>query len=258
MRSQTQINDRSDPVSVRTSLSTRGEISRRRFKEQEHEHIVQTPDPILFPQRSHASLSISEVVPERSMLPSAMRNLSLGGRPAYSSSGSQSRPVSYSECRDDYRLFNMERITEVLQSLERFDQDGDLRYEQLMLLESNLFLEGFSFNDQHRDMRMDIDNMTYEDLLALEEKMGSVSTALPEEAFSKCLKRSTFRTCYPLPGISRHNDDDVKCSICQEEYVLGEEVGRLQCKHTYHVECIHQWLRLKNWCPICKAPAILS
>ncbi|KAG0479601.1 hypothetical protein HPP92_010459 [Vanilla planifolia] len=197
MRSQTQINDRSDPVSVRTSLSTRGEISRRRFKEQEHEHIVQTPDPILFPQRSHASLSISEVVPERSMLPSAMRNLSLGGRPAYSSSGSQSRPVSYSECRDDYRLFNMERITEVLQSLERFDQDGDLRYEQLMLLESNLFLEGFSFNDQHRDMRMDIDNMTYEDLLALEEKMGSVSTALPEEAFSKCLKRSTFRTCYP-------------------------------------------------------------
>ena len=30
-------------------------------------------------------------------------------------------------------------------------------------------------------------------------------------------------------------------------------MGKLACDHRYHVDCIHQWLRQKNWCPICKA-----
>jgi len=34
--------------------------------------------------------------------------------------------------------------------------------QQLLVLETNLFLGGFSFHDQHRDMRLDIDNLTYE------------------------------------------------------------------------------------------------
>lgn len=44
----------------------------------------------------------------------------------------------------------------------------------------------------------------------------------------------------------------------QEEYAIGDEVGKLECEHGYHVECIHQWLRLKNWCPICKGSAAAS
>ena len=44
----------------------------------------------------------------------------------------------------------------------------------------------------------------------------------------------------------------------QEEYAFGDEVGRLECEHGYHVVCINQWLRLKNWCPICKASAAAS
>ena len=47
-----------------------------------------------------------------------------------------------------------------------------------------------------------------------------------------------------------------KKNILQEEYVSGDEVGRLQCEHKYHVACIQQWLRMKNWCPICKITAL--
>lgn len=43
--------------------------------------------------------------------------------------------------------------------------------------------------------------------------------------------------------------------LLQEEYVAGDEVGRLRCEHSYHAVCVNQWLRLKNWCPICKAAA---
>ncbi|KAG1364131.1 E3 ubiquitin-protein ligase RLIM [Cocos nucifera] len=93
-----------------------------------------------------------------------------------------------------------------------------------------------------------------EELLALGEKMGTVSTALAEEALSKCLKRSIYVPASLVSGFAGY-EEDIKCSICQEEYVVGEEVGKLACEHRYHVTCIHQWLRQKNWCPICKASA---
>ena len=46
---------------------------------------------------------------------------------------------------------------------------------------------------------------------------------------------------------------DIDLVCLQEEYSNGDEVGTLRCEHTYHEGCIQQWLRLKNWCPICKA-----
>lgn len=48
--------------------------------------------------------------------------------------------------------------------------------------------------------------------------MGSVSTALTEEALSECLKRSTYQPVSPEDAYGGSDDghsDDVKCSICQ-------------------------------------------
>ncbi|KAL5207541.1 hypothetical protein ABZP36_031976 [Zizania latifolia] len=155
--------------------------------------------------------------------------------------------------RDGRRRVAIQGIAEVLLALDRIEQEAELSYEQLLMLETNLLLGAFASHDQHSDMRMDIDNMSYEELLALEERIGSVSTALSEEQFVKCLRRSTYR---PVDiEANAQVVDDIKCSICQEEYMEGEEVGRLGCEHQYHVCCIHQWLRQKNWCPICKASA---
>ncbi|CAN6276839.1 unnamed protein product [Urochloa humidicola] len=110
----------------------------------------------------------------------------------------------------------------------------------------------FIFNDRHRGMRMDIDGMSYEELLALGERIGTVNTGLSDDALAKCLNGSIY-----MPGASgSHEDCDKKCSVCQEEYIAGEEVGKMACKHYYHMSCIHHWLRQKNWCPICKSVAL--
>lgn len=50
-------------------------------------------------------------------------------------------------------------------------------------------------------------------------------------------------------------------SIClpfllQEEYVDGDDVGKLDCGHDFHFTCVKQWLVLKNSCPICKMMAL--
>ncbi|CAL5060278.1 unnamed protein product [Urochloa decumbens] len=177
------------------------------------------------------------------------------GRP--SSLFEESRPQMFHDLmreRDGHRRITMGGIAEVLLALHRTEQQAELAYEQLLVLETNLFLGAFASHDRHRDMRMDIDNMSYEELLALEERIGSVSTALSDEQFAKCLRRSIY--CPVATRVNKSVIDDMKCSICQEEYKEGEEVGRLPCEHRYHVCCIGQWLRQKNWCPVCKASAV--
>ncbi|XP_049415721.1 uncharacterized protein LOC125878493 isoform X1 [Solanum stenotomum] len=156
--------------------------------------------------------------------------------------------------------YNMDGVAQVLLALERMEADEELTYEQLLALETNLLFSGLNFFDQHRDMRLDIDSMSYEELLALEERMGTVSTALPEEAVSKCLQRSIYQGMHSELGAFGGDGDEaeIKCSICQEDYVIGDEIGKLECKHGYHMECVQQWLKHKNWCPICKTSAAAS
>ncbi|CAH8357442.1 unnamed protein product [Eruca vesicaria subsp. sativa] len=155
--------------------------------------------------------------------------------------------------QDGFSRYNINGIAEVLLALERIEHDQELTYERLASLETSLFSSGMiRFYDEHRDMRLDIDNMSYEELLALGDKMGTVTTALSEEALSKSLQKSIYQDKDENGPNSLNKDDDIKCSICQEEYVDGDEVGTMPCEHMYHVSCVQQWLRMKNWCPICK------
>lgn len=43
-----------------------------------------------------------------------------------------------------------------------------------------------------------------------------------------------------------------ECSICLENYNIGEEVRILSCKHCFHKNCIDSWLGTMLRCPICR------
>ncbi|PMD24326.1 hypothetical protein NA56DRAFT_34295 [Hyaloscypha hepaticicola] len=44
------------------------------------------------------------------------------------------------------------------------------------------------------------------------------------------------------------------CSVCTDEFVDGEKVRILPCRHIYHQHCIDPWLLKKSGtCPICRA-----
>ncbi|CAN0860138.1 Probable E3 ubiquitin-protein ligase ZFP1 [Linum grandiflorum] len=162
------------------------------------------------------------------------------GHPPYSRPGSSSgstrgiRPSSPAEIsnmrsllnRESFRRYNMDGIAEVLLALERIEQQDE--------------------------------DLTYEELLALEDRMGTVSTAVKEEELSECVKTGIYQSVSTERSSKSISSDmeDMKCSICQEEYADEEEVGRLRCEHKYHLKCIQQWLRVKNWCPVCKASAV--
>ncbi|KAI7740494.1 hypothetical protein M8C21_030452 [Ambrosia artemisiifolia] len=138
--------------------------------------------------------------------------------------------------------------SEIRNVLDLIRRGENLRFEDVMILDQSVFYGMTGIHDRHRDMRLDIDNMSYEELLALEERIGNVNTGLTEEKVSKCLKQKTYASVTGQP-------DAEPCCICQEEYANGDDLGALDCGHDFHTRCIKQWLLQKNLCPVCKSTA---
>ncbi|XP_015940183.1 E3 ubiquitin-protein ligase MBR2-like [Arachis duranensis] len=86
---------------------------------------------------------------------------------------------------------------------------------------------------RHREMCLDVDNMSYEELLALEERIGDVSTGLSKDVIIKSMKQQIY-----MSVMAESSTDLEPCCICQEDYTEGESVGSLDCGHKFHSNCI--------------------
>ncbi|XP_010519250.1 PREDICTED: E3 ubiquitin-protein ligase MBR2-like [Tarenaya hassleriana] len=129
--------------------------------------------------------------------------------------------------------------------------------EDVALVEVRDFNDTGHHVDHHRDMRLDIEDMSYEELLSLSERIGTVNTGLSEEKVEQNMKTRS----YLLAGINLDVDpasdlETDSCTICQENYKNQEKIGTLECGHEYHAGCLKKWLFVKNVCPICKSEAL--
>ncbi|AQK97634.1 putative E3 ubiquitin-protein ligase HIP1 [Zea mays] len=121
--------------------------------------------------------------------------------------------------------------------------------EEIMMFQTRVLLGGMNMYDRYQDWRLDVDNMTYEELVELGDRIGYVNTGLREDEIARSLRKAK----HPSFGSLRFAAEvERKCTICQEEFQSNEEMGRLVCGHSYHVLCIKQWLSQKNTCPVCK------
>ncbi|KAF1885027.1 hypothetical protein Lal_00028916 [Lupinus albus] len=97
-----------------------------------------------------------------------------------------------------------------------------------------------------------------DELLALGERIGNVSTGLSEEMITKQMRIKT----YLVPAIAINlevayeEQETDSCTICLDEYQNQEKIGILQCGHEYHADCLRKWLLVKNVCPICKSEGL--
>ncbi|XP_021911680.1 E3 ubiquitin-protein ligase RNF165-like [Carica papaya] len=82
-----------------------------------------------------------------------------------------------------------------------------------------------------------------QELLELEAQIGYVNNGLAEPII---LDNLGLRTYHSTPS------EPEACCICQDDYEEGDEVGKLDCEHEFHFNCITKWLVIKNTCPICK------
>ena len=53
------------------------------------------------------------------------------------------------------------------------------------------------------------------------------------------------------------NEIDQECSICMENYHVGENASKTPCDHMFHAKCLDQWMQQRRWnsaatCPLCR------
>ncbi|CAF3347192.1 unnamed protein product [Rotaria socialis] len=87
----------------------------------------------------------------------------------------------------------------------------------------------------------------YENLLELDQTDNKI--ALTNDQINRL---PTERFC-PLPNA---NPEENKCSICMDNYEKNQTLRRLPCLHRYHKDCIDNWLKKSNLCPICRTASL--
>ena len=51
----------------------------------------------------------------------------------------------------------------------------------------------------------------------------------------------------------KDSDKGQNCPICQSEYKEGDELTHLsRCGHTFHYNCLQEWGKYKQECPLCR------
>ncbi|RDX64015.1 E3 ubiquitin-protein ligase MBR1, partial [Mucuna pruriens] len=125
---------------------------------------------------------------------------------------------------------------------------------QIMIIQGRIMMGGrLDSHDQFSEWRLDVDDMSYEELLELGERIGYVNTGLKEDEVGLNIRKVKL----PSSNDTTKHQIDKQCSVCQEEYESDDELGRLKCEHCYHFQCIKQWLVHKNFCPVCKQEVVV-
>ncbi|GAB2275296.1 hypothetical protein Dimus_010057 [Dionaea muscipula] len=105
-------------------------------------------------------------------------------------------------------------------------------------------LENNGGNSQDGWEEVDPDELSYEELLALGEVVGTESRGLSADTIAS------------LPSISYRSEKTLEeetdsCVICRLDYEDGDLLTSLPCNHSYHSECINNWLKINKVCPVC-------
>ncbi|KAJ8557152.1 hypothetical protein K7X08_002777 [Anisodus acutangulus] len=125
------------------------------------------------------------------------------------------------------------------------EQNGSIDTDSLKLQDDD--------EDEHGDAQQGVifyvEDMSYEGLLELQERIGVVGTGLKKKVISELLKQRKYQS-------TKMHDVNDSCCVCLDTYSDREVLGKIDCGHEFHYHCIRKWLKIKNSCPICKRTAL--
>lgn len=129
------------------------------------------------------------------------------------------------------------------------EEDDWERSSEGILLEDLLY-SGLVFQDQsraaHEEGRTSMaDYFLRTHLDALQQHLLGVD---PHSRFYESMQARKAVDAMPAVTIK----ETTQCSICLEEFELGEEAKETGCRHRFHGWCIFSWLELHGSCPLCR------
>ncbi|KAK1390245.1 E3 ubiquitin ligase BIG BROTHER-related [Heracleum sosnowskyi] len=112
-------------------------------------------------------------------------------------------------------------------------------------------LEDHGRNSQDAWEEVDPDELSYEELIALGDVVGTESRGLSADTIAS-LPSMSFK-------MQKNQDGNIEsCVICRLDFEEGDTLTVLACKHSYHPECINNWLCINKVCPVCSAEVSTS
>lgn len=133
------------------------------------------------------------------------------------------------------------------------DEDSDLMYALELARQEQVMGE----QEAEEGESFDSEEMDYEQLLALGERIGDVAQdrwRLDAPAKMAALPTYAINKKY----LDEAEGNDVMCQVCQCDYEEGEEMKKLPCGHHFHTECIDRWLQDHPTCCICKKSIVVD
>lgn len=93
-------------------------------------------------------------------------------------------------------------------------------------------------------------NVTSKAAIGVAETPGDVSKA-PVEEHQEGIAPAQALPAAAVAADSTSNEDTLGCSICTEDFELGQDLRVLPCDHKFHPECVDPWLlNVSGTCPL--------
>jgi hypothetical protein len=61
-----------------------------------------------------------------------------------------------------------------------------------------------------------------------------------------------------LDEMDEELEQGVRCAICLDRLVQGDVIGDIPCEHVFHKQCLKEWLRKFNRCPLCQRSGVAT
>lgn len=81
------------------------------------------------------------------------------------------------------------------------------------------------------------------------------STHMTEEELQVFKTTNQFEVSQKTLGECKSDSPSTDCSICFAELKVGHKALKLSCEHFFHTDCVAEWLKRSNKCPLCKKRA---
>ena len=73
----------------------------------------------------------------------------------------------------------------------------------------------------------------------------------PDIVTTEAAAGSAQRTETAVTGVGDNADNGLACSVCTDDFIKGQDIRVLPCKHKFHPECIDPWLlNVSGTCPL--------
>lgn len=117
------------------------------------------------------------------------------------------------------------------------------------------YVGGGDVNETMVSSFTDVDQMTYDELLALGDQIGDVKPR-HVAATAQQIARLPIRMFRSNTNSSCTPHELPTCRICMCEFEDEEVVTTLPCLHFFHKDCVETWLEQKAQCPICQTQVV--